>query len=121
MPPGRIYPYPLCLSRDSLWSRGDPPGIAKDTQEVVKMRRIRSVVAVAAVTAAMAAFAGPAMADVDFDDVRHERFEERLDERADRIEDFYDEVEDAYEDGFLYYDVDDLDDLDDLDVYWALD
>jgi len=63
------------------------------------MRRIRSVVAVAVVTAAMAAFAGPAMADVDFDDGRHERFEERLDERADLIEDYYDEVEDIYEDG----------------------
>ncbi len=100
-------------------SRGDPPGIAKDTQEVVKMRRIRSVVAVAAVTAAMAAFAGPAVADVDFDDGRHERFEERLDERADRIEDYYDEVEDAYEDGFFYYyspfvvyDIEDVWDLD---------
>jgi hypothetical protein len=41
------------------------------------------------------------MADVDFDDGRHERFEERLDERADLIEDYYDEVEDAYEDGLF--------------------
>ena len=96
-------------------SRGDPPGIAKDTQEVVRMRRIRSVVAVAAVTAAMAAFAGPAMADVDFDDGRHERFEER----ADLIDDYYDEVEDAYEDGVFYlyspfvvYDIEDVWDLD---------
>ena len=48
------------------------------------MRRVRSVVAVAAVTAAMAAFAGPAMADVAFDDSRNKKFEERLDERAGR-------------------------------------
>ncbi len=121
MPPGRIYPHPLCLSRDSLWSRSDPPRIAEDTQEVVKMRRIRSVVAVAAVTAAMAAFAGPAMADVDFDDSRHERFEERLEEKADLIDDFNDEVEDAYEDGVLLYDIDDIDDLDDVEVIWSLD
>ncbi len=67
------------------------------------MRRIRSVVAAAAVTAAMAAFAGPAAADVDFDDGRHERFEERLEERADLVEDYYDEVEDAYEDGLFFY------------------
>ena len=76
------------------------------------MRRIRSVVAVAAVTAAMAAFAGPAMADVDFDDSRHERFE------------------DAYEDGVLLYNIDDIDDLDDfydiddlddVEVIWSLD
>lgn len=84
------------------------------------MRRIRSVVAVAAVTAAMVAFAGPAMADdVNFDDSRHERFEERLEERADLIEDYYDEVEDAYEDGlFFYYDpfvVYDVDEVWDLD------
>jgi hypothetical protein len=82
------------------------------------MRRIRSVVAVAAVMTAMAAFAGPAMADVDFDDSRHERFEERLDERADLIEDYYDEVEDAYEDGFFFYDpfvIYDIDDDLDLD------
>jgi hypothetical protein len=91
------------------------------------MRRIRSVVAVAAVTVAMAAFAGPAMADVDFDDSRHERFEERLEERTDRINDFYDEVEDAYEDGVLLYDIDDIDDFDDIDdlddveVVWSLD
>jgi len=32
----------------------------------------------------MAAFAGPAMADVDFDDSRNKKFEERLDERAGR-------------------------------------
>ena len=86
------------------------------------MRRIRSVVAVAAVTAAMAAFAGPAMADADFDDgSRHERFEERLEERADLVEDYYDEVEDAYEDGLFYfyspfvvYEIDD-------DIVWDLD
>ena len=82
------------------------------------MRRIRSVVAVAAVTAAMGAFAGPAMADVNFDGGRHERFEERLDERADLIEDYYDEVEHAYEDGlffyspFVVYDIDGVWDLD---------
>jgi hypothetical protein len=50
-----------------------------------------------------AAFAGPAVADVDFDDYRHERLEERLDERADLVMDYYDEVEDAYEDGFFYF------------------
>lgn len=69
-------------------------------------------------TAAMAAFAGPAMADVDFDDSRHKRFEERLDERADLVEDSYDELEDAYEDGFFYYSpfvVYDIDDVWDLD------
>jgi hypothetical protein len=83
------------------------------------MRRIRSVVAVAAVTGATAAFAGPAMAGVDFDDGRHKRFEERLDERADLVEDSYDELEDAYdEDGIFYhspfvvYDIDDVWDLD---------
>ena len=82
------------------------------------MRRVRSVVAVAAVTAAMAAFAGPVMADVDFDDSRNKKFEERLDERADLVEDSYDELEDAYEDGIFYhspfvvYDIDDVWDLD---------
>ena len=35
-----------------------------------------------------AAFAGPAVADVDFDDYRHERLEERLDERADLVMDY---------------------------------
>ncbi len=35
-------------------SRSDPPGIAKGTQEVVRMRRIRWVVALAAMTATMA-------------------------------------------------------------------
>jgi hypothetical protein len=82
------------------------------------MRRVRSVVAVAAVTAAMAAFAGPAMADVDFDDSRNKKFEERLDERADLVEDSYDELEDTYEDGFFYYSpfvVYDIDDVWDLD------
>ena len=63
------------------------------------MRRVRSVGAVAAVTAAMAAFAGPTMADVDFDDSRNKKFEERLDERADLVEDSYDELEDTYEEG----------------------
>ena len=37
------------------------------------------------------------------DDGRHERIEERIDERADRIEDYYDEVEDVYEDGSFYF------------------
>jgi hypothetical protein len=58
------------------------------------------------------------MAGVDFDDGRHKRFEERLDERADLVEDSYDELEDAYEDGsfyhspFVVYDIDDVWDLD---------
>ena len=59
------------------------------------------------------------MAAVDLDDGRHERIEERIDERADRIEDYYDEVEDVYEDGFFYYyspfavyDIEDVWDLD---------
>ncbi len=85
------------------------------------MRRIRSVVAVAAVTAAMAAFAGPAMADVDFDDGRHERFEERLDKYEDRVDEYNDALEEVYEDGILLYDVDYIDDLDDVEIIWSLD
>jgi hypothetical protein len=82
------------------------------------MRRIRSVVAVAAVTGATAAFAGPAMAGVDFDDGRHKRFEERLDERAYLVEDSYDELEDAYEDGIFYHSPFVVYDIDDV---WGLD
>ena len=83
------------------------------------MRRIRSVVAVATVAAAMAAFAGPGMADVDFDD---DLYEERLEERADLFDEYYVEVEDAYENGlfiynpFFIYEIDDDVDLElDLD------
>lgn len=93
-------------------SRGDPPGIAKDTQEVVKMRRIRLVVAVAAMMVAMLSFSVPAMADVDFDDDWYE-------ERAELVEEYYDELGDAHEDGFFYsyspfvvYDIEDVWDLD---------
>ena len=98
------------------------------------MRRIRSVVAVAATMVAMLAFSVPAVADVDFDGDRHDkyedrydRYEDRLDEQADLIEDYYDEVEDAYEDGVLLYNIDDIDDfddiydLDDVEVIWSLD
>ena len=76
----------------------------------------------ATVTAAKAAFAGPAMADVDFEDGRHERVDEHLDERANLLEDYYDEVEVAYEDGFFLYSpfvVYDIDD--DWDLDWNVD
>jgi hypothetical protein len=82
------------------------------------MRRIRSVVAVAAVMASMAAFAGPAMADVDFRDGRHERFEERLDRYEDRVDEYNDALKEVYEDGVLLYDVDDLDDVE---IVWTVD
>jgi hypothetical protein len=68
------------------------------------MRRIRSVVAVAATMVAMLAFSVPAVADVDFDGDRHDKYEDRYDRYEDRIDEYYDELEDAYgEDGFFYY------------------
>lgn len=76
----------------------DPPGIAKDTggskdeADTFGCYGCRG-------DGGMGTFAGPAMADVDFDDL----YEERLEERADIVEEYYDEVEDAYEDGFFFY------------------
>jgi hypothetical protein len=92
------------------------------------MRRIRLVVAAAATMLAMLTFSIPAMADVDFDGDRHDRYEDRydryedrVDEYEDRIDEYYDELEDAYdEDGFFYYapftlyDVDDIEDIEDI-------
>jgi hypothetical protein len=97
------------------------------------MRRIRSVVAVAATMVAMLAFSVPAVADVDFDGDRHdkyedrydryeEEYEDRLDEYEDRLDDYHDALEEAYdEDGFFYhipfvgYDYDDIEDVLDID------
>ena len=90
------------------------------------MRRIRSVVAVAATMVAMLAFSVPAVADVDFDGDRHDKYEDRYDryeeEYEDRLDDYHDALEEAYDkDGFFYhipfvgYDYDDIEDVLDID------
>jgi hypothetical protein len=99
------------------------------------MRRIRLVVAAAATMVAMLTFSIPAMADVDFDSDRHDRYEDRYDRYEDRIDDYYDALEEAYEDGLFYYnsfgvyDIDDIDEIDeiddfdieDIDYHWDMD
>ena len=98
------------------------------------MRRIRLVVAAAATMLAMLTFSIPAMADVNFDGDRHDRYEDRydryedrIDEYEDRIDDHYDALEEAYEDGLFYYNsfgvygIDDIEDIEDIEDHWELD
>ena len=97
------------------------------------MRRIRLVVAAAATMVAMLTFSVPAMADVDFDGDRHDRYEDRYDRYEDRydryedrIDDYYDALEEAYEDGLFYYNsfgvyVFDNFDIEDIEDHWDMD